>query len=63
MRCCITVQLQRELQAFRFAASHGGRGIIIKDGKEVLLADGIVSDVQVFGDTRVGKTFGPFFKL
>jgi Tol biopolymer transport system component len=45
---------------FAYAARRGGRGIVVKDGKEVLEADDIFSEVHVFGNTRIGETFGPF---
>ncbi len=43
-----------------YAAHRDGKGIVIKDGEEVMRCEDVLSQVQRFGDTTIGETFGPF---
>jgi len=43
-----------------YAARRERQGIVVKDGKEILKAEDVLSPVQSFGSTMIGSTFGPF---
>src|SRR5262249_40983339 len=53
----MALSFSEDSKHFAYAAIVSGKGVIIKDGKEVLRGDGIASGVQAFGELRIGETF------
>jgi len=47
-------------QHFAYAARRGGKAVVVKDAKEVLEAEDILSNVHSFGSHQIGDTYGLF---